>query len=265
MRFIAESSLSLLSEPNLKRLQRNGFAGILPGIESWYDLGNKSKTGRSTGIAKVRHVAEHVNTILRHIPYVQTNFVLGLDSDAGAEPFELTRQFVDLAPGAFPVYSLLTSYGAAAPLNLTFQRAGRVLPFPFHFLDSNHAMNVRPLNYDWVEFFEHAEDLTHYTHSSAQRWRRFAANRGMTTKAMNFLRGRSSRRGHFHGKIVRLLRGDASVRRFFDGETTELPEFYRRRLQRQMGPLWDALPEGALMHDQNAYLKRHEAEKVAAE
>jgi hypothetical protein len=87
----------------------------------------------------------------------------------------------------------------------------------------------------------------------------------MTTKAMNFLRGRSSRRGHFHGKIVRLLRGDASVRRFFDGETTELPEFYRRRLQRQMGPLWDALPEGALMHDQNAYLKRHEAEKVAAE
>ncbi len=33
MRFIAESSLSLLSEPNLKRMQRNGFVGILPGIE----------------------------------------------------------------------------------------------------------------------------------------------------------------------------------------------------------------------------------------
>jgi hypothetical protein len=31
--------------------------------------------------------------------------------------------------------------------------------------------------------------------------------------------------------------------------------------------LWDALPEGALMHDQNAYLKRHEAEakRAAAE
>ena len=44
MRHIAESSLSLLSEPHLKRLQQNGFKAILPGIESWYDLGNKSKT-----------------------------------------------------------------------------------------------------------------------------------------------------------------------------------------------------------------------------
>ena len=44
MRHIAESSLSLLSEPHLKRLRQNGFQAILPGIESWYDLGNKSKT-----------------------------------------------------------------------------------------------------------------------------------------------------------------------------------------------------------------------------
>src|SRR5438132_299388 len=42
--FVAESSLSLLSEPHLKRLQRSGFKALLPGIESWYDLGNKSKT-----------------------------------------------------------------------------------------------------------------------------------------------------------------------------------------------------------------------------
>jgi hypothetical protein len=34
----------------------------------------------------------------------------------------------------------------------------------------------------------------------------------------------------------------------------------------QLGRLWDALPDGALMHDPNAYLKRHEAEaKRAAE
>jgi hypothetical protein len=265
MRFLAESSLSLLSEPHLKRLQRNGFVGILPGIESWYDLGNKSKTGRATGIEKVRQVAEHVNTILRYIPYVQTNFVLGLDCDSGAEPFELTKRFIDLAPGAYPAYSLLTAYGAAAPLNLEFQRAGRVLPFPFHFLDSNHAMNVRPLNYDWVDFYQHAEDLTRYTHAAPQRWRRFAANSGVTTKAMNYLRGRSSGRADFQSKVIRLLRNDESVRRFFDGETRELPEYYRARLQRQLGPLWDDLPEGALMHDQNAYLKRHEAEKIAAQ
>jgi len=32
--FIAESSLSLLSEPHLKRLQKNSFKAILPGVES---------------------------------------------------------------------------------------------------------------------------------------------------------------------------------------------------------------------------------------
>ena len=82
--FLAESSLSLLSEPHLKRLKRNGFKALLPGMESWFDLGNKSKTGAQQGMDKVRQVSEHVNLILSYIPYVQTNFVLGLDTDEGA-------------------------------------------------------------------------------------------------------------------------------------------------------------------------------------
>jgi hypothetical protein len=89
--FLAESSLSLLSEPHVKRLKRNGFKGVLPGIESWYDLGDKSKTGKLKGMDKVREVSDHINMILRYIPYIQTNFVLGLDSDEGVEPFELTN------------------------------------------------------------------------------------------------------------------------------------------------------------------------------
>ena len=51
---------------------------------------------------KVKQVADHVNMILRYIPYVQTNFVLGLDGDMGPEPFELTKTFIDLAPGRVP-------------------------------------------------------------------------------------------------------------------------------------------------------------------
>ena len=44
--FIAESSLSLLSETRLKQLQKNGFKAMLPGVESWYSHGNKSKSGK---------------------------------------------------------------------------------------------------------------------------------------------------------------------------------------------------------------------------
>ena len=144
--FAAESSLSLLSEDRVRRLGAANFKLMLPGIESWYSFGNKSKTGGKTGIDKMEHVSDHVNMILEHIPYVQTNFVIGLDDDEGAEPFELTKKFLYRTPGAFPGYSLLSCFGEAAPLNIDLQRSGRVRPFPFHFLNNNQAMNVQPKN-----------------------------------------------------------------------------------------------------------------------
>jgi len=254
IRFVAESSLSLLSEPHLRRLKANNFIGILPGIESWFELGNKSKTGRHVGMEKVRQVSDHVNTILRYIPFVQTNFVLGLDSDAGREPFELTKRFFEMTPGAYPAFSLLTAYGRAAPLNLEFQRAGRVLPFPFFFLDGNHAMNVRPLNYDWTQFYDLVADTTRYAMTGARMRRRFAANRGIVTKLFNLVRATSSKRVKFQDRVRHLLNTDAGVRRFFAGESRELPDFYTERMRRALGPLWTALPPGALVHDENAYL-----------
>jgi hypothetical protein len=257
MRHIAESSLSLLSEPHLIRLRKNGFQAILPGIESWYDLGNKSKT-RETGMEKVRRVSEHVNLILRHIPYIQTNFVLGLDSDQGPEPFELTKIFLDRSPGAFPAYSLLSAFGRAAPMNLEYQRDGRLVPFPFHFLNNNHAMNVRPLNYQWPEFYDRLVDLTRYSFSWRAIGRRYAANEGAIPTWMNFLRAVSSEgfgRLRYHRTIRRLLDKDRSVQRFFAGETAELPDFYANNLRQDLGDLYSYLPHGAIMHDPNAYLK----------
>lgn len=257
MRHIAESSLSLLSEPHLQRLQRNGFQAILPGIESWYDLGNKSKT-RRTGLDKVKQVAEHVNLITRYIPYIQTNFVLGLDGDMGTEPFELTKQFIDLAPGAFPAYSLLSAFGRAAPMNLDYQRAGRVLPFPFHFLNNNHAMNVVPKHYSWSEFYDGLVDVTRYSFSWRAIGRRFAATRTTIPKWMNVMRAVSSEgfgRIQYHTTVRRLLDTDKSVRAFMEGATTELPKFYHDRIRKELGPLYAHLPPGAIMHDPNAYLK----------
>jgi len=265
MRHIAESSLSLLSEPHLKRLQRNGFRAILPGIESWYDLGNKSKT-RRTGMDKVEQVAEHVNMILRYIPYIQTNFVLGLDGDTGPEPFELTRKFIDLAPGAFPAYSLLSAFGRAAPLNLEYQRAGRVLPFPFHFLNNNHAMNVRPKNYSWPEFYDGLIDVTRYSFSWRAIARRVPATATAIPKWMNVVRAMSSEgwgRIEYHTKIRRLLDTDRSVRDYLEGETDVLPAFYHDRILRELGPLYEYLPEGALYHDPNAYLESASETPVA--
>src|SRR3954466_3354113 len=257
IRHIAESSLSLLSEKHLQRLKKNGFRAILPGIESWYDMGNKSKT-RRTGMDKVKQVSEHVNMILRYIPYIQTNFVMGLDGDMGPEPFELTKKFIDLAPAAFPAYSLLSAFGRAAPMNLDYQRAGRVLPLPFHFLNNNHAMNVRPKNYSWPEFYDGLVDVTRYSFSWKAIARRIPATATAIPKWMNVVRAVSSEgfgRIRYHKTIRRLLDTDASVRNFMEGETDQLPEFYAERIRRERGPAYEFLPEGALSHDPNAYLK----------
>jgi len=256
--FIAESSLSLLSEPHLKRLKLNGFKALLPGIESWYDLGDKSKTGKLKGIDKVRQVSDHVNMILRYIPYIQTNFVLGLDVDEGPEPFELTKRFVDKAPGAFPGYSLLSAFGQAAPLNLEYQRANRLLPFPFHFLNNNQAMNVKPKNYSWPEFYERVIDLVKYTYSWRAIFNRYRAAKGIIPRWMNVVRAVSSEgfgRIKYHTEVRRRLDTDRQFRGYFEQETTKLPEFYVDLARKDLGPLWEWSPAGAMDHDPNAYLK----------
>jgi hypothetical protein len=257
MRHIAESSLSLLSEKHLQRLQKNGFRAILPGIESWYEMGNKSKT-RRTGLDKVAQVSEHVNLILRYIPYIQTNFVLGLDCDIGSEPFELTKKFIDLCPGAFPAYSLLSAFGRAAPMNLEYQRDGRVVPFPFHFLNNNQAMNVRPKNYSWPEFYDRLIDVTRYSFSWRAIARRIPATATAIPKWMNVVRALSSEgfgRIRYHQTVRQLLDTDRSVREFLEGETERLPAFYADRVRADLGPAYRYLPDGALEHDPNAYLR----------
>ena len=257
--FIAESSLSVLTEPHLQRLQKNGFKAILPGIESWYDMGNKSKSGKNIGIQKVQQVSEHVNTVLRHIPYVQTNFVFGLDFEEGPEPFELTKRFVDLTPGVYPSFLLLTAYGQAAPLNLQYQRDDRVLPTPFHFLNNNHATNVVPNQYSWLELYDNLIDLAKYALSRRAVRRRFKANTDTASKWANILRAVSSEgKGliNHHVGIRNRLERDTQFRSYYEQDTTELPPFYTDWVRKDLGPLWEWLPEGAIHHDPRAYLKK---------
>ena len=258
--FIAESSLSILTEPHLKRLKHNGFKAILPGIESWYEMGNKSKTGSKQGEEKLKRVSEHVNLILQYLPYV----VLGLDSDDGSAPFELTKKFIDMAPAAFPAYSLLSAFGQAAPLNLEYQREKRVLPFPFHFLNNNHAMNVKPKNYSWPEFYDQVIDVSAHSFSWRSIVNRFNATTTRIPKWMNLVRATSSEgfgRLRFYRKVRSLLEHDRPFRDYFEGESTKLPQFYYDMIKRDLRDLWSWLPEGAIQHNPYAYLDAYEDKK----
>lgn len=259
--FFSETSLSILTEPHLKRMKKNGFKAVLPGIESWFSMGDKSRTGKSIGLEKVQRVADHVNLILSYIPYIQTNFVVGLDTDEGPEPFELTKRFVDLAPGAFPVVSVLQAFGQAAPLNLEYQREGRVLPFPFHFLNNYHVMNVLPKNYKWTEFYDNLLDLQIHMFSWQAIRRRFTAVKNARPRWLpwiNVIRARGSEgvgRIRHYTKLRELLETDPQVKQFWAGETTRIPDFLTDWIKRDIGAFWDWLPEGCLHQDPNAYLK----------
>jgi hypothetical protein len=263
--FMAESSLSILTEKHLKVLKQHDFLALLPGIESWFELGNKSRASHITGEQRVNQISEHVNMVFQYVPYVQTNFVLGLDSDAGSEPFELTKRFVDKSPAAFPGYSLLTAFGEAAPLNLEYQRANRVLPFPFHFLNNHLAMNLKPKNYDWVDFYDKVIDLTDYTFSKKAIYKRLVATPHFTSRWMNFMRAISAEghgRLHFYRKVRKMLVEDRGFRDYFEGESTVLPAFYNRIVEKDLGVWWPWLPKGAIEHDANAYL--HKSQKPIA-
>lgn len=264
--FMAESSLSILTEKHLKVLKQNDFLALLPGIESWFELGNKSRASNITGEQRVNQISEHVNMIFQYVPYVQTNFVLGLDSDEGDGPFELTKRFVDKSPAAFPGYSLLTAFGEAAPLNLEYQKTSRVLPFPFHFLNNHLAMNVKPKNYDWVDFYDKVIDLTAYTFSPKAIYKRFIATPQYTPRWMNFMRAISAE-GHgrlkFYRKIRKMLMEEIPFRKYFEGESNALPGFYKNIIKKDLGAWWQWLPKGAVNHNANAYLNKTHSSATA--
>jgi hypothetical protein len=102
-------------------------------------------------------------------------------------------------------------------------------------------------------------DLTSYTFSRKAMYRRFAATKDFTNKWMNFMRAISSE-GHgrikFYKQIRKNLVEDRSFRNYFEGETKQLPSFYTNIIKKTLGIWWQWLPQGAIEHDHNAYLRK---------
>ncbi len=118
-------------------------------------------------------------------------------------------------------------------------------------------MNVRPRNYSWPDFYDHVLDLTKYSFSKRAILRRLKANGGVIPRMMNVVRAISSEgrgRIRYFGEVRERLRTDTHFRDYFEGETERLPSFFVDRVRRDLGPLWEHLPDGALYHDPKAYL-----------
>lgn len=254
--FLVETSLSILNRERLVRMRRNGCSFIAPGIESWQDMGNKARAARVTGEEKVRMVAEQCREVNAFIPYMQANLIFGFDNDEGDEPFELTRQFVERAPGVYPHFALLTAFGRNAPANAGYHRDGRLLPVPFEFLDLVEAMNVRPKRYAWDDFYTRVCSVYEHAFAPSAIARRAWVNRGSYIAIEQVFRALASdhwNRLRYHRRMQRWLRHDPQVRSFFEGDSTRVPDVMAAQVRGHLGRLSRWLPDDALHHDPDQF------------
>jgi len=252
--FVAECSLSVLNETNAKILKKNGFIMLMPGIESWFDYGKKTKSRNSVGMEKVKAVAEQVNMIQRYIPQVHTNFMFGLDTDIGSDPFTLTKRFIDLAPATYPSFQMLTAFGHSAKGNLKYELGNRIIPFPFHMMIGLNTMNIVPKNYSWEEFYVHFIDLLKYGFSNKVMYRRFRANPRIAAKWFTLLLSLSlGGKGKIRHVTAMLenLRRKSDFRSFMEKETSEVPAFMIEKTKKDLGPFWEWLPNKTLSYNTN--------------
>ena len=241
VRFMAESTLSLLKEENLERLQRNNFVTMVVGVESWFDYNNKARQGGREGMDKVASVGEHVDLVTRYIPYVQANFIFGLDADAGPLPFAATKKFLDLAPAAIPAYAIFTSYGSSAPLDRLMQSEGRVLDLHYPFVDAQSAINIKLKNYTYAEFFDHYIDLIRYSFLPRVTWRRFKRNSHSLFSLPRWIYLLRSKgvlgkgRAAYYTRFSQRLAEDPEMQAFYAGDSAAVPSFFSQTIKADMG------------------------------
>lgn len=233
--YVAESSLSILRGPRMGRLAATNCLMMAPGVESWGAFSRKAGVGRKTGREKVVDVADHFRELHRHVPYLQANFVFGLDSDAGDEPVELTREFMQRTPIAWPAINIPVPFGGT-PLYDRHRLEGRILTrMPFAFYYAPYLVTI-PKHYDPIGFYERLVRLFEFASSPSMLRSRLEATPSRALRFTHRLRTASVRTDlHEYRGMLRRLREDPQFRAFHEGRSPSLPDFYRARCARLLG------------------------------
>ncbi|HVV19593.1 MAG TPA: radical SAM protein [Pseudonocardiaceae bacterium] len=234
--YIIESSLTVLRGDRPQRLKDTNCVMVAPGVESWTDYSNKAGMGRRGGVEKVDHVAEHFAELARNVPYLQANFIFGLDTDQGTEPVELTKRFMDRTPFVWPTINIPVPFGGT-PLHDEMVASGRVLAeMPFNFYYAPYLVTTVK-HYDPITYYELLVDL--YSHAASQdmlrkRLRATSGHRVIGWVHRARTAGFRSDIAAFRA-ILRTLRSDPEFLAFHEGRNATLPEFYHRAGDRALG------------------------------
>jgi radical SAM superfamily enzyme YgiQ (UPF0313 family) len=234
--YIMEASLTVLRGERLRRLRDTNCVFVAPGIESWTDYSNKSGVGRRRGAEKVDRLVEHFHRLAENVPYIQANFLFGLDTDAGDEPADLTRLFMDRAPFVWPAINIPVPFGAT-PLHdrlVADDRILRAMPFSFY-LQPFLVTTLR--HYEPAGYYERLIGLLAHASSPSMLRRRLesASRRRITLLHRARTAGMRSSLGAYR-RIHQMLLTDSRFRAFHEGRGGALPDFYHHQYERMLGP-----------------------------
>jgi hypothetical protein len=234
--YIMEASLTILRGGRMARLRDTNCVAVLPGVESWNDYSNKAGVGGATGAAKVEMLVEHFALLHEYVPYLQANFMFGLDIDGGDQPIELTKEFMWRTPFVWPVVNIPHPFGGT-PLFDRYLEEDRILTsMPFTFYYSPYLVTVLK-NYTAAIFYRKLIDLfSHFTSGAMLRRRLATTNRG-GIRAFHVVRTLVKRRRmREFRKLLDMLDTDGQFRAFHERRSDTLPEFYQHAYDRMLGP-----------------------------
>lgn len=234
--FLTEGSLDSLTPARLKRLEKAGCLCVIPGIESWSAYSKKAGL-KNTGSAwdKLERVVEKFRLIHRHIPITQANLLFGLDTDKGDEPVELNKLFIEKTPWVSHSLNIPAPFGQT-PLFKRYLKKGRILetlPFTFY---CKPFLATTLKHYTPIEFYEKLIDIFSWMTAFPIMARGIRQSKSFTHKAYQPVCSLSLKRSVREMKqILTLLKTDRHFRRFHDGKTSVLPEFYHRQYEKRLG------------------------------
>lgn len=243
--FAMESSLSLLDPGRLARLRAAGCLMVAPGIESFADYSAKSRATRLGGEAKYAAVSARMRDIEDCIPAVQANLILGVDADAGDEPFALARRFIAEHPKVWVNVNIPIPFGRT-PFAERVRRSGRLveaLPFAFY---TAPYLALHPLHYDIDDYLSRLSTVYADLVSLRLLARRLGLIRSPLLRSVVVgrtaaLRVEFAELRAFHAA----LREQPDMRRFYAGQSRRLPAFLAHRMRERLGRYADVLPDEA--------------------
>lgn len=229
--YLIECNLSALQERILEQLRDTGCLYVMPGIESFTAYSKKSGLASASARKNLDELVRKFKLIFHYIPGIHANFLFGLDTDEGDVLVELFKEFIDKVPFVMPNINIPTPFGGT-PLYRRYFREGRILTsMPFTFYWTPYLVTI-PQNYDPVAYYEKLIKILSYMTSIGTFFRRsYSTSNAILRFLYNPVRTVAMRQVLIESRyILKLLKTDRQFRSFHEGESQELPKFYKRKV-----------------------------------